>query len=203
MAGMVVEPPRDNTEELRRAKAELRRRMVQLLQAVPAERLAADSARIAQHVLGLPLLGVAQSVFCFISMPGEVETRDLIRQLLQRGKTVAVPLIVERGKMEAHRIDDLTDCAPGAFGIMAPRSPNPLAAAPDVCLTPGLAFTVRGDRLGRGAGYYDRFLAERPAMTSVALGLDEQVVEQIPMGPNDHRVSMIVTPSLVVRREKS
>jgi len=180
-------------------KAQHRQRMRELLRAVTPEQLAAGSDAVRARLLGLPQVQTADSVFCYVSAPSEIDTHALLTQLLARGKTVAVPLIVGPHQMQAHRIDNLGDCVPGAFGLLAPRIPRPFTGDPEVCIAPGLAFTTAGSRLGKAGGYYDAFLAAHPATLVIAVGLDVQIVDELPMTATDRLVHLIVTPTRLIR----
>ena len=167
--------------------------------ALAADEAARLSARIRDRLLAGPEAARAGSVFIYVSQGNEVDTRALIGEFLRQGKTVTVPLITGEGTMEAHRITCAGDLSPGKFGIHAPRSPRPFAGDPDLAVCPGVAFTARGDRLGRGKGYYDRFLAGHPGSFAVGLCYDFQVVDEIPSSPEDRPVALIVTESRAIR----
>ncbi len=159
-----------------------------------------DSARIAARVLDLPELAAATTLFVYVSCRSEVQTHDLLRALWERGKIVTVPKVVESGQMEAHRIDAWEQLTPGPFDILSPVGTSAATGRLDLCLTPGLAFTARGDRLGYGRGHYDRFLAARPDLVTIGLAFDCQLIERIPTDPHDRPINLIVTPSRVIRR---
>ena len=167
--------------------------------ALSAEEVARRSARIRDAVLRVPEVSTASSFFVYVSTGNEVDTRELIRVLIRKGKTVTAPRIVGEGVMEAHRIGRLEELVPGRFGIPAPGKPDPFEGTPDVCISPGVAFGPRGERLGRGKGYYDGFLAEHPDSFAVGLCYDFQVVEEIPVTQEDRRVRLIVTESRTIR----
>jgi 5-formyltetrahydrofolate cyclo-ligase len=180
-------------------KAHYRRQMRDLLQTITAQQLAVSSARIRDHLLALPQVESAASVFCYVSAPGEIDTHALLTELFARGKTICVPLILGPRQMQATCITTLADCTAGAFGLLEPRSPRPFEGDPDICITPGLAFTPSGARLGKAGGYYDTFLGAHPISVAIALALDEQVVDQLPMMETDRYVQLIVTPTRVIR----
>jgi len=95
--------------------------------------------------------------------------------------------------MEACRIERLEDLQPGEHGILAPAEGRPCDGKPDVALCPGLGFSPGGDRLGRGAAYYDRFLQRHPETFAVGLAFEVQIVDEIPAEPTDRRMDLIVT----------
>ena len=180
------------------SKTQLRRQLRALLAPVTPAQRAAWSGAIGARLLSLPQVQTARSIFCYISAADEIDTRELLTHLLAQGKTVAVPLIVGPRQMQAHIITSLADCTPGAFGLLAPTATRPLPGDPEIAITPGLAFTPSGARLGKAGGYYDAFLAAHPATLALALALDVQVIPDIPMTPTDHYIQMVVTPTRTI-----
>ncbi|MCH8923669.1 MAG: hypothetical protein IIA67_11055 [Planctomycetes bacterium] len=97
----------------------------------------------------------------FVSYLNEVATHDLIEQLLDMERTVIVPKLVGRTRMIAVEINGLDELKKGDRGMLEPTGERQYHGPIDVCITPGLAFTTSGDRLGFGHGYYDRFICRR------------------------------------------
>lgn len=150
-------------------------------------------------MLSLPEVVDARSAFVFISHGSEVSTRRLLDDLLDRGVRISVPKVVDTRRMAAVRFPGWDDLVPGALGIPSPPSSAPDPVAPDVVITPGLAFTPKGDRLGYGGGYYDRWFQEHPSPLRVAVTFDVQVLDSLPVHEGDMPVDLIVTEERVVR----
>jgi 5-formyltetrahydrofolate cyclo-ligase len=167
----------------------------------PGERRA-KSERIAQYVLSLPEVIRAHVVMAFLSLPDEVDTGPLIGGLWQRGKAVAVPHTdVEKGQLFAVRLDSEAALRPAALGVHEPQvqEPVPLAAV-EVVILPGQAFDREGHRLGRGKGFYDRFVQQKECVAfRVAVAFSSQVLAGLPHGPSDARVDVLVTEEEVLR----
>jgi len=180
-------------------KAELRARLAAAREALPAAEAAARSERIRRHLLEVPEVRRARSVFAYVSCGNEVDTRALIAGLIDAGKTVCVPRIAGDGIMEAHCLRRLEDLGAGKYGIPAPVLPSPFEGTPDVALCPGVAFGPRGERLGRGKGFYDRFLALHPRSIAIGLAYGFQVVEDVPATPEDRRMHILVTEEGALR----
>ncbi len=160
------------------------------------------SDRVRDHVLALPEVAAAATVFVYASDRGEVQTYTLMEDLIAMGKAVAVPRIVDTAArvMVAVPIRSLRDLTPGAYGILAPARGEPLAGTPDVSLVPGLAFDpATGARLGFGGGYYDRYLAAHRATVAVGLAFESQLAADLPAEEHDRRVAAIVTETRTVR----
>ncbi|MEX1016596.1 MAG: 5-formyltetrahydrofolate cyclo-ligase [Phycisphaeraceae bacterium] len=191
------------TDSISEAKIMLRQTMQRRRDALRAEEAAVWSRAIAERVLASPEVVRAASVFVYVSIGREVATRGLIEALLGEGKTVAVPFIAgepgEPGHLEVHCIASLAELQPDRYGIPAPKHPRPLAGLPDVCLMPAVALSERGERLGMGGGYYDRYLAmHRPGVT-MALAYEMQLVTMMPVERIDQPVDAIVTERRVIR----
>lgn len=107
-----------------------------------------------------PRLAEAQTVMAYYSLPDEVWTHQLIDDLVADGKTVVLPHVIDGERMELRRYTGSHDLIEGSFGIMEPvGEPFTDYHLIDVALIPGVAFDAEGHRLGRGCGYYDRFLS--------------------------------------------
>ena len=115
-------------------------------------------------------LSISQCIMAYWPLKDEVDIRPLIDQLVVQGKTVLLPKVVDDETMELRRYTSRDDLREGAFRIMEPvGEPFTDYDAIDVALVPGMAFDAAGHRLGRGKGYYDRFLAEHLAPCSSPL----------------------------------
>jgi 5-formyltetrahydrofolate cyclo-ligase len=184
-------------------KAAVRRRMKALLAGIPAAELSKRSTLAAARLLATPWWHDAGVVLAFLAMPGEPDPCAVAAAARAGGKTAAAPLIVD-GELSFRVIAGGTEnLARDAWGIPQP-DPSWPAWAPGsgpacvLVVTPGLAFDEAMHRLGRGRGYYDRFLARLRGMagvrcTAVAFCLDEQVVDHLPHDAQDQRVDAIVT----------
>jgi len=177
----------------------LRERMRSTRRAIEPANRATWGLQIRDRVLGLGEIARAASVFAYVSHQSEVPTHELIRELLRRGKVISVPKIVDRAAMNAVQIAGLDPLRENAYGILEPAMKVAFGGTIDVCLTPGLAFTPSGDRLGYGRGYYDRFLAEHPRSLAVAPAFECQLVEHLPTEPHDRPMDVIVTESRLIR----
>ena len=177
-------------------KQRLRQQSRATLAKLPATTIQNNSQRIARLLLALPEFAAARSVFLYLASPPEVETMKLVTELLQRGREVAVPLLSgarNNSTMRAVTITGTSELQPGRFGIMAPAETAPECYNPDVVLVPGLAFDNNGGRLGRGAGYYDRWFQANPESRRVAIAHSVQLIDKVPMEQHDARMHIVVT----------
>lgn len=182
-------------------KVEMRAVMKRLLAGIDAADLAERSAAIARRLALTEAWARAGTVLCFLSMPHELDTAGVIRAARARGKAVAVPRIQGDDIRFVLMPPGAGELPRDAWGIPEPDhewQPLDLArAGPLLVAAPGLAFDRQGNRLGRGKGYYDRFLAgaRRAAGSVTVLGicLSDQLVEAVPHGETDQRLDGVVT----------
>ncbi len=135
----------------------------------------------------------------YVSMPTEVDTYYLNEEALKQGKRIIVPYIdPETHEMIATELLSLNYLKEGPFGIYQPEGglvkPVPLKEI-DLVVVPAIAYDKKNMRLGRGKGYYDRFLAgARPSGTKiVGLAFHFQVVDVLPSDPHDKSVFRVIT----------
>ena len=137
-------------------------------------------------------------------MPKEPDVWLALAEALPEGKIVALPRLDKVNQRYApRRVQNLrTEITAGHFGIREPAAnclEMPLADF-ELVLVPGVAFDLHGHRLGRGKGYYDRWLAGY-AGTKIGVAFDEQIVEMVSAGKQDVRMNFILTPTRCVRCE--
>jgi 5-formyltetrahydrofolate cyclo-ligase len=184
-------------------KGDLRAEIKRRVEALSAHERRVRSEAVALRVLDLPEFRRARAVMLFASMPDEVDTSPIIAGALTAGKRVALPRCRPDGRelavVEIH--DPTADLAAGHYGIPEPVGRDAVDPGDlDFVLVPGRAFDRAGARLGRGAAYYDRFLAGAAAgATRCAVCFDCQLVDAVPRDPHDVSVQIIVTESGVVR----
>ena len=181
----------DNTAE---EKKELRRAYRERGAALtPAYREAADRA-ICAAVLGSAQWKQAESVFAFVSMWAEPDTRPLLEAALREGKRLYLPRCAPDGEMQAVRVYSLAALRPGAYGIPEPPADAETAAAGefDLALVPCVTATRDGARLGHGAGYYDRFLP-RHGCATLCLCYAALLADALPTDEYDAPMDHVVT----------
>ena len=162
----------------------------------PADR-AIDSARARALLTGQAVWRDARSILFFAPLPDELDLWPLLAEVLAAGKTAALPQFdAATGGYAACRVQEAgPDLAVGRFGIREPVKSCPrIAERLDLILVPGVAFDLKGGRLGRGAGYYDRLLAS-VAGRRCAVAFDGQIVDNLPVESHDREMDYILTPT--------
>lgn len=140
-----------------------------------------------------PLLAEVSVVMVYYSLPDEVCTHQLIDELVAAGKTVLLPKVLDNETMQISRYQSKTDLREGDFHIMEPvGDPFTDYSQIDIALIPGMAFDAEGHRLGRGKGYYDRFLRSLPKVKKIGVCFDFQKVESVPSEAHDVVVDIVV-----------
>ena len=138
---------------------------------------------------------LAKLVMFYASMEDEVNTKDMIEEALEMGKVVVLPRSVGK-EIVPKEIKKYADLEKASFGIYEPREKlrnvNPKEI--DLVVVPGVAFDEKKTRLGRGKGYYDRFLSKLPVdKVTVGLAFDFQIVRNLPKDSHDISVSIVLT----------
>ena len=180
-------------------KREPRKRMLAHLTSLEADTVHRHSLAVAKRLAGIAQFQVAKCVSTYVSMGPEIETHNIIRQLLATGRLVCVPAFHD-GKYVAAAIEDFDrDLVAGKLGILEPKHLRPVPVTrPDVWLLPGLAFDRNGNRLGRGKGYFDALLQHAPGV-KIALTHNFQLLPEVPSEPHDVRMDFIITENQVVQ----
>lgn len=213
-------------DELRNAKKEYRKEIKARLNATSEEYRSEASARIALNALNIPemkerkragFLGLeksAKTVMAYCSVGNEPSTLALINSLLESGRKVCLPLCTdldEEGRrigsdaahaMEARQIKGFDDLVAGAYGIPEPKADTALVAPEeiDIIILPCLSCDRQCNRLGHGAGYYDKYLkAVRKDCFTMALCFEEALADELPVEEHDVPVDAVVTEKTVYR----
>jgi 5-formyltetrahydrofolate cyclo-ligase len=190
-----------NGGALKRAKREVRRRVLAARDAIAPPELALTAERVARRVVDLPELADARTVLAFWSFGSEVPTAPLLEALTGAGHRVLLPRIAG-DELELRTWSPGDPLSATSFGAMEPTDGAVVDAGEvDVVVTPAVAFDRMGGRVGYGRGFYDRlFRRTRPGAFRLGIATDEQLVDgRLPAGPFDLPVHAIVTGSGVVR----
>lgn len=175
-------------------RASLRARHRRARRQIGPERQAAHAEALARTVLTAGVLNRASRVGLYFSQiaDGEIDTLPLLSRLWAAGKTVACPVVGAKGEMDFYQVTPRTSLTHNRYGIVEPRTRgrgagrflNPLSL--NVLFMPLVTFDDDGNRLGMGAGYYDRFVGALPqTMRPLLIGLAHEV--QRASGPLDHQ----------------
>lgn len=139
----------------------------------------------------------SKTILVYVSFNGEVDTHKFIQYALKDHKKVCVPKIVSKKEgMKAIEISEFEDLKTGSYGILEPASFNREIDEESINLVivPGVAFDLKGGRIGYGGAFYDRFLKNISKDTfKVAIAYDFQILKNIPMEVHDEKIHRIIT----------
>lgn len=173
----------------------IRRQVKKAVLALPDEQLAAQATRVVERLTKIIDQRQPNVVALFAPLPDEINIFPLVDNLHCR---VVLPRIINTGEDEA--LMEFFDYSPqsiarGAFGINEPQGERPIKAEEiDIMIVPGVAFTPSGQRLGRGRGYYDRYLS-REGFRALKIGVCHgcQLLAELPTQPYDIEMDIIIS----------
>ena len=180
-------------------KKAFRKEVLEKIAALPEEYIASSNRGIYENFISMPEFINAKSIFAYISEKREPDTIKIIEKALEMGKTVALPVSYEGGVMVPKVVKSLEGLEVGLYGILAPSENAPTLSENevDLIIVPAVTFNKSGYRLGRGGGYYDRFLSKATAL-SVGLGR-EKLICDVPLEKHDMPVKYLVTEERVYK----
>jgi 5-formyltetrahydrofolate cyclo-ligase len=190
-----VGPPMREKKHSLRAAALAQRSLLSRSESLARSRL------IQARVLQFPPYLLSRSVALYNPIQNEVETGAIRDHALVTGKNVFFPRFGPEDSLELIKIGSATEFSPGRFGILEPTGEGRLAGRDReelVVFVPGVAFDLRGNRLGRGKGWYDRLIKELGKATLAAIAYDFQIVDEVPAEEWDQRVHYVITERSVV-----
>lgn len=171
-------------------KKSLRQQIRALKKEHSPEELRLQSQKILQLLADHPRFQAAQRVMLYASLPDEVQTLDFLETWRHR-KTVILPTVVGDDIIPVELADNVA-FAEGDFHIPEPQN-HPYTGHFDLIVVPGMAFDREGHRLGRGRGYYDRFLALHPQVYTIGICFDFQLLPAVPSEPHDRLMNEVIT----------
>ena len=180
-------------------KKNLRQEIKLRLAAQAASQRADRNLLIKQKLFDLPAFQSAKRVWFYVALPAEVDTIPMMHETLKAGKKVFVPMTdLENKELSLFEIKDLPgELHPGVLGILEPNPDKTRRVSfeeVDCVIVPGLAFDKAGNRIGRGAGFYDRSLARLGSkVPRIGLAFSFQVFQEIPHERHDQKVDLVLT----------
>ncbi|KAJ1369886.1 hypothetical protein KIN20_038449 [Parelaphostrongylus tenuis] len=187
-------------------KKQLRQEIGAVLAKIPSEEVKRQSAIVAEKVLSSAWFIDAQRVSVYLHTSGEIETDRIVEVSMEQGKQLFVPQFIRKDpNMRMLRVPNLRDfkeLKPAFWGIRQPTVEQLWesyedSGSLDLMIVPGVAFTLSGDRLGHGMGYYDRALSEHERRFGkmpfrYGLALREQIVDVVPLTNTDVRLNGVI-----------
>jgi len=163
------------------------------------EEVQTKSEKILSQLVQLPEFQSAKTVLLYYPIEHEVNTKPLVKKYFET-KLILFPVSHRKG-ITVHPYTGKGCLDRGKFGIPEPNTKQ-YKGSIDIVIVPGLAFSRSCYRLGRGEGYYDRFLKQRSMRKTlkIALGYSDQVLATLPIQKHDQPMDMVITEDEVIRR---
>ncbi|MCI7576215.1 MAG: 5-formyltetrahydrofolate cyclo-ligase [Bacteroidales bacterium] len=171
-------------------KEELRAILGQKRKMLPKDVVAQCSAEVVDKLLAVKEFQTAERIMIYYPVHNEIDLRDLKQQ--SSGKHFYMP-VIHRNRIEVREYTGDDNLQKGKFGIPEPQTP-PFDGKLDLILVPGVAFSLQGERLGRGGGYYDRFLSHRRCC-KIGVSYQFQLLDKLPVRWHDVRMDKVIVSS--------
>ena len=185
-------------------KADLRKEMLQLRKNMETRDVSSFSNKIISAIMELPEFINSKNIMLYLSFNKEVNTYPLARWCLDNGKTVIAPYCIQsQREIVPYKITNLIgDLTKSDFGVMEPKYDileKVNIEDIDLIIVPGVVFDENCNRIGFGAGYYDRFLPKRLKKTpAIGIAYDYQVIDNVPTSEYDVTLDYIITQERII-----
>jgi 5-formyltetrahydrofolate cyclo-ligase len=188
--------------DVRDGKQTLRAELLAQRRQFSNEFIITQSNNMAERLYLWPLYTQAKVIMLFLSMPDEPQMSSIIERAWQQGKTVCVPHLRQQfGVMDAAKIDNIHDVVRGRFNLLVPDPTKVQVVAPaliDLIVVPAVAYDHAGNRLGMGAGYYDRFIPEASQAVTIGMVWSSHIINSIPVNQYDQPVQYLLTAESII-----
>ena len=160
--------------------------------------------QIYQQLFALPEFIKAKTILAYVGYQHEFDTYELLTSCLKLEKQLLLPKVNRHDStLQLYHISNLAnDLVPGYANVLEPKEEAAVFQKNepiDVIITPAVAFDRKGQRLGRGMGFYDRFLMAHQKSIVIGLAYEEQVFDQIPAEKHDQPIDILLTPTRLFR----
>ena len=179
-------------------KDALRKEILQRLRSQSKSERLRKSEIVKSKIFALTEIATADNTMFYLPLSGEVDTWEMLKQAKSDGKRILAPVVLDGQRMIATELTDISaSLISGPYGTLQPKNEDIRRVSPediDLVITPGIAFDKQGNRLGRGKGYYDRFLNTLPPDTIlIGLAFRFQIVDRLPVAPHDVPMHRVIT----------
>ena len=179
-------------------KSSLRESMLERRMSLDEDTVKNSSQAIFNRITSLPDYDNSDTILAYYPFRNEIDTIPIIKDALSKGKRVGLPVTFDNHKMSFYELWDISEVKPGRFGVMEPAMDILVEDNDAFMLVPGVAFDMRKNRIGFGAGFYDIYLDKYPDIYTCALAYDFQVIDAFEAEGHDKAVDIIVTESQLI-----
>lgn len=178
-------------------KDALRKHLLEKRDSISFDLIQIHSQKILSKLKKIQVFSDAESIGCYYSIGSEVLTYNIIKNLLDAKKTVSLPKISDN-TMDFRKIEHVKNLEKNNFDIPEPRENCPIQKKHDIILVPSIGLDEKGNRIGYGYGFYDRYLTKNESV-KIALTYSKQIVKSIPISDDDIKMDWIVTETNVIK----
>ena len=150
--------------------------------------------KIIETIIKMPAYHEACVIFCFAGVRSEIDTKLLLVDALSNEKTLGLPKCRENNEMDVFSIRNLSELQKGFYGLLEPNDSCRLIAPEkiDLCIVPCLACDKEGRRMGKGGGYYDRYLSRCNGL-KICVCREALILDEVPVDSFDVQMDIVVT----------
>lgn len=178
-------------------KARLRKQLLDARDGLSLEFMKITSKEIQENLRKIEQYRNAKTIGAYYSIGSEVKTQDILQEILNAGKELALPKVV-KDDLVFKKISNFSELEPGNFSVMEPKDKCEVVKNLDVILVPAIALSKDGFRLGYGFGYYDKYLHGKKS-TAIALSYAKQIIRSFPVDDHDVKMNFIATEDKVFK----
>lgn len=213
-------------EFISKFKKSFRKKILEIRNNIPKEVRDIKSQEIFDKLIDTEIYKSSKNIMCFVSYGSEVDTHKFITHSLKEGKTILVPIIIKKEKdsplddnpktnkflnqiMKCSKINSLDELKPNSMGILEPTKESINIVDEcilDLIIVPGTAFDIKGNRMGYGGGFYDRFIdgLDDRGLPKYKLGIcfDEQILDEVPTDIFDEKMDLIITDQRIIEGKR-
>ncbi len=178
-------------------KKTIRKKLKAMRNAFTVEQVESSSRAVCEAILTSQIYQQANTILAYLAFGNELNIDSVLSQALADGKRVAVPNIISKTEFEAVLLQNMQDFAYDRYGIRSVPAPvvNVSPEQLDLILVPGVAFGRDGSRMGMGAGYYDRYMAQAPQAIRMGLAYEALLQNNLPCDEYDMKVQYLISES--------
>ena len=192
----------DETYRLKlKRKQQIRKKIKIAAVSTPKDGLHKKSTLIQKNLYSLPEYNDAKAIYIYLSsFNHEVDTFSIIKDFMSKGGEVIVPIVnMKRNELIHSELRTLGSLKRSRFNVWEPEDKHIVNSDNvDMIIIPGIAYDLKGNRIGSGKGYFDRFLGNNDSL-KIALAYEFQIIDDIPITDNDIPVDIIITERRIIR----
>ncbi|MDD4991594.1 MAG: 5-formyltetrahydrofolate cyclo-ligase [Paludibacter sp.] len=185
-----------SSEELFAEKKIIRQQISDLKKKISETDMQSEADILFSKIENLPEFKAATTILMYWSTPDELPTHQIVRKWCYN-KIIILPSVINEHEMEFKRYFAIGKMRKGNLGIEEPDSIESYKGKFDLVIVPGVAFDRKGNRLGRGKGYYDKFLSENKIL-KIGVGFNFQLLDYVPVTRDDIKMDKIITATEIV-----